>query len=279
MIASLQPGNYSRDKRKDPVPRPASQVVWRASRRIKCFGEVDASPKTFLRRAEKHKLMNSLPLSQVFVCNEIVAVILINDLSYEVSGGLGVPRAVSKDKQTRDGTDFTLKMLEMWFSTKRNKWRMFAAQTVWDSAGVGWLSALSSHNYLIWMWIGCSLVTTSEAAKSGAPLGERSVFSSWTRKGKWASFTGGTFSSNFCRVCQSRSFWPTQSPLPPKKHTVINSKSSWAGTNWPFRLCFLTGIWQDWCMTKLCCHFLQFSPTRALRHSEWHFWRLGAKSG
>lgn len=65
--------------------------------------------------------MNSLPLSQVFVCNEIVAVILINDLSYEVSGGLGVPRAVSKDKQTRDGTDFTLKMLEMWFSTKRNK--------------------------------------------------------------------------------------------------------------------------------------------------------------
>ena len=130
MIALFQLGNYSRDKRKDPVPQRASQVVWQASRRIKHFGEVNASPKTFLRWAEKHKLMNSLPLSQVFMCNEIVAVILINDLSYELSGDLGVPRAVSKAKQTRDGTDFTWKNAWYVVFLKRNKWGMFAAENV-----------------------------------------------------------------------------------------------------------------------------------------------------
>lgn len=92
------------DYRTDPVLRQVSQVVGQASRRIKCFEKVNASPKTFLRQAEKHKVMTSLPPSQVILCNEIVTVILINDLSYKVSRGQGIPQAISKDKQTRAET-------------------------------------------------------------------------------------------------------------------------------------------------------------------------------
>lgn len=69
------------DKRKDPVPQRVSQVVGQAFQENKVLSKKsNASLKAFLRQEEKHYLMNSLPPSQVFLCNEIVTVILIDDL-------------------------------------------------------------------------------------------------------------------------------------------------------------------------------------------------------
>lgn len=73
----------------DPVVQQVCQVVDQAFQENR---ERNISPKTFLRRAEKAKknLANSLPPSQISLCNEIVTVILMN---YE-----SVPRVMSEER-------------------------------------------------------------------------------------------------------------------------------------------------------------------------------------